>query len=410
MLTKTKENKEKDDLNANHSFSIPENIQKDIQDKGFYLYEWIGEQDVKQSIERDFLKIIKKFWTFFSLILIIPSTIFYIIWSLVLFYIYFVWVLVLINSLLIIYLIILAIKRSNILRKNSHILITDTSVSINWKIRKLKNNSIVSNTNLDDIWELFEEDLFKESNIYKTKKWFFKQVTGQIWKGFSKIMSIWSWRSREWWKLILILLALYVVYTISLWIIYLFGIFFIWFFWLFLSFINKQILLKTGHEITTINNSFENIDDASKNLLKYKEEISILLANAVKNDWKDSLLIKITNQIKNINNYASTSIDTSIKLKKQIISSKYKEMFNFWIYNSWIKKQVYQPILEIKNLLEKNLKILNETKADIIKQIDTTEKESFKWTLQLQEKRIDSQILNLSKNVNMLDSYLQKLT
>ncbi len=222
-------------------------------------------------------------------------------------------------------------------------------------------------------------------------------------------MSIWSWRSREWWKLILILLALYVVYTISLWIIYLFGIFFIWIFWIFLSFINKQILLKTGHEITTINNSFENIDDASKNLLKYKKEISILLENAVKNDWKDSLLIKITTQINNINNYASTSIDTSIKLKKQIILSKYKEMFNFWIYNSWIKKQVYQPIFEIKTLLESNLNILKISKNSIIKQIDTTEKVSFKWTLELQKNRIDSQILNLFTNVNMLDSYLKKL-
>lgn len=61
MSTKTETIKQNNDLDANHYFVIPKNIQKDIQNKGFYLYEWIGEQDVKQSIERDFLKMIKKF-------------------------------------------------------------------------------------------------------------------------------------------------------------------------------------------------------------------------------------------------------------------------------------------------------------------------------------------------------------
>ena len=76
MLTKTKTIVEKwNDLETNHSFSIPENIQKDINEKWFYLYNWIWEQDVKQSIERDFLKLIEKLWTFFSLTLIIPSVI-----------------------------------------------------------------------------------------------------------------------------------------------------------------------------------------------------------------------------------------------------------------------------------------------------------------------------------------------
>jgi len=52
-------------------------------------------------------------------------------------------------------------------------------------------------------------------------------------------------------------------------------------------------------------------------------------------------------------------------------------MFNFTIYNSWIKKQVYTPIFDIKVLLEKNLEILKKAKLDIINQIKNTEKESF---------------------------------
>jgi len=38
---------------------IPEAIQKDISEKGFHLYKWISPEEVKLSIERDFLKTLK---------------------------------------------------------------------------------------------------------------------------------------------------------------------------------------------------------------------------------------------------------------------------------------------------------------------------------------------------------------
>jgi len=60
-----------------------------------------------------------------------------------------------------------------------------------------------------------------------------------------------------------------------------------------LSIINKKLLLISGHEITTINNYFENIDENSKELVKGKNYLSNLLKNAINNDWEDSLLTKI---------------------------------------------------------------------------------------------------------------------
>jgi len=60
-----------------------------------------------------------------------------------------------------------------------------------------------------------------------------------------------------------------------------------------LSIINKKILLISGHEITTINDHFENIDKDSKLLIKEKDKLSILLNDAMKSDWKDNLLTKI---------------------------------------------------------------------------------------------------------------------
>ena len=50
--------------------SIPENIQTIISQRWFYLYEWIGSQDVKESIERDFLEMLTKYGLFGAIFLI----------------------------------------------------------------------------------------------------------------------------------------------------------------------------------------------------------------------------------------------------------------------------------------------------------------------------------------------------
>jgi hypothetical protein len=44
-------------------------------------------------------------------------------------------------------------------------------------------------------------------------------------------------------------------------------------------------------------------------------------------------------------------------------------MFNFSIYNSWIKKQIITPLEQIKDLLNSNLLKLKETLKQITNQI-----------------------------------------
>lgn len=41
-------------------YEIPPYIQKEISEKGFAIYNWIDEMEVKSSIERDFLKFFDK--------------------------------------------------------------------------------------------------------------------------------------------------------------------------------------------------------------------------------------------------------------------------------------------------------------------------------------------------------------
>jgi hypothetical protein len=57
--------------------------------------------------------------------------------------------------------------------------------------------------------------------------------------------------------------------------------------------------------------------------------------------------------------------------------SKYNEIFNFGIYNNWIKKQILEPLNEIEYLLNKNMELLVNTKISIEKQILETKEKSF---------------------------------
>jgi hypothetical protein len=59
MLTKTlpEIQKEKSEILKN----IPEKARRDIEERGFHLYEWISSDEVKMSIQRDYLEILSKF-------------------------------------------------------------------------------------------------------------------------------------------------------------------------------------------------------------------------------------------------------------------------------------------------------------------------------------------------------------
>ncbi len=410
MLTKTKTyTEEKNDLEINHSFSVPKNIKNTVNERWFYLYEWIWANDVKASIQRDFLKYIKKFWVILAVILIIPSAILFFSGNTILFFTFFLWFLLIINLLFILILWILAINRSSILRKNAYVLLTDSCISINWKIEKLNNYKINDDNQIQNISQLFEEELFKESNIEKTKKWFLKQVMQNIWEWYSFIFKIWKWNNKNSWQIILLLLGLYTVYALSLWIIYFVWIIFVWFFWNILTAINKKILLIKGHKITSINKHFEDIDIYSKKLVIEKDTLWAKLIEAMKNDWKDWLLTQINYWLESINKYADNSIKINLKLKKEINSSEYKEMFNFSIYNSWIKKQILTPLEQIFELLNKNLEILKQNKVNIEKQINEISEDSLKAPLIASKKRIEMKIEEIEKHKDKISIYIEKL-
>lgn len=392
------------------TFTIPSFIKNDINEKWFYMYQYISSDEVKTSIQRDFLKIIDKFWVILSLLIIIPAAFLVLIENIFVFHFIF-FTIIFLNLLFIPYLLFLGIKRSNILRNNAYITITTTHISIDWQIikigEKIPEKLLKSITKTENI---FEEKLFQESHITKSKDNLFQNVIEQIKKWYKKIFSILSWRSsRNSLQLILVLTVIYTVYNIVLFFIYIIQIFVIYIFWIVLNYISKKILIKAGHEIIIINDLFEKIDKNSKELIIEKESLSKKLKEALDNDWKDALLLKINNLLEKINKNAINSTNSNIKLKECIKDSKYKEMFEFNIYNSWIKKQLITPLTEIKDLLQKNLDKLILNKENIEKQIINTMDESLKWPLKLTKQRSIMRIEELKNNIASIQEYINKL-
>lgn len=409
MKTKTiYKTMQKNNQTKDYSFYIPKNIRDKIKERWFYLYEWIWAKDVKISIERDFLKYMSRVWWTLAIIIIIPSIIIFFIIQFLIVYL-FLWILFIVNILLILFLIIVSIKRSRLLTKNAYVLLTDTHISINWKVQNIDNYDIYKDEDIWKIAKLFEEDVFWESYSYITKNNFFKDICFKISSGYKFIFKNIESRSKNSIQLILISIILYTLYVLSLWFIYFIWIIIIWLFWILISKINKKVLLIIWDKIISINNKFELIDKNSNKLSEKKEEISKLLNDAINNEWKDWLLLKINSWIDGINKCALDSIETSISLKKEIEDSKYKEMFNFSIYNSWIKKQIYEPLKQIHDLLENNLNSIKEKKIEIEKQIENTKEDSLKENLVLNKNRIDLKIEVFEKHISNIKTYLEKL-
>lgn len=402
---KQKYQKENDLESSNHFLAIPENIQKTIDERWFYLYEWIHPQDVKMSIERDFLSVMN--------ILNIPIVIIFVIagllswfWgiSLLLFFL----IAFLLFAWVIIYICIISFMRSIYLTHNAYVVLTNSHVSIAWKIIDIQELNTLQK-DIQKTSSIFEEELFQESHIHRSKKRFMERLKKQLlW--WYKFLFRMSWRSsKDSWAAWLALIVLYTLYVLSIWFIYIFFIFILWCVWLSLKFINKKILLIQWHKVTKINDNFEKIDMDSKKLFEEKNILSDILHQALENDWKDWLLNRIHTHITKINTYSENAIQANIKLKNDIKDSQYNDIFNFSVYNTWIKKQIFEPLVGIRTLLEKNLTLLESNIANIEKQIENAQDESFVWPLLASKKRSQVRVDEMQKHIHKLSIYIDTL-
>ncbi len=388
---------------------IPENIQKNIQERWFHLYNWITPNEVKASIQRDYLHILSKIGIWVWGIAIIWALI---TWGLSpLSFIVFFGILSIVYSLLLGYLSLIAIKRSMTLAKSANVVLTDKAMSLGWEIinyDELANHK----DDIDKIADDFDEPLFWESNLEKTKGKLFRDTIDSVWEAWAmafKFIGNMDGRWKDTWQLILFLVVLGALYSWTMAVVYFAGLFFIWIFSIFITFLNKMIMRVSWHTVQLINDRFESIDSYSNKLQTSSQNLSSLLSEASKNNWQENLSGKIKDGIDTINKDASNAINESKNLRWLLENSKYKEIFNFTTFWSWLKKKIINPLENILALLEKNKSLIESSISLLENQIKETPDSSLRWPLELQKRRFESQKEIFEKQILMIQGYLDKL-
>lgn len=404
-------------------FEIPEKILQEINEKWFFLYEWIDEKEVKKTIEIDFLEKLIFFWPIWFFIMLFLAFVLNIYTSIIFLAIF--------TILVIFYLLFLSISRAFLASKINFLILTTKYFSINRKIWEIKENKIFLENELLEKSKIFEENLFDISNLEKKKKeikdkytfWILNKLKNKEkdWIYWEKNKGIFSnfdlddlyilkniKFSKDNQNIILIILWLLIIFVFTMSILYIFWIALVLIIWLLTSAINKKILILRWDKVLKINKHFENIENLSKNIKNEKNNLEILLKEAINNEWKDWLLLKINSWIENINKNTEKSINENLKFFDILKNSEFDEIFDYNIYNSWLKKQIKEPIKWIISLLEKNVEIIkNEIKSNFWN--ETVSDEKLKNYLEIAKNRLFMKKESLEKNIISMKWYLTKL-
>lgn len=154
-------------------------------------------------------------------------------------------------------------------------------------------------------------------------------------------------------------------------------------------------MIKLWDKIANIESLFIKIENIWNSL---KNESINLTQELVKNENIS------VNLWENINKNLNLRIEKRDKLKLEIMTSKYKNIYNFDNLNFFIKNQIFNPLDELINILIKNENIIQENIEKIEKQINETQ-ENLKQPLELSKDRLILQKTNYYDKINILKSY-----
>jgi hypothetical protein len=389
---------------------LPDEINNQVNERGFHLYEWISSDELKMTLEKDYLNIVKTMSIPLAIIAAIAG------------FIWFAWgpagtIIAVLGVLGVFYgivgciLFIRFLHRSYIYTRSANVVITDNHF-VSWGniMEQSDRESVLKK--FEKIETIFDEPFLGESRLEekksKAKTELFenlKEVAFGWWKILQQV-----WRSKDSGGIVVVVLLVGFLYAAMMAIVYFIGIFFISVFGRLFSWLAHQYLLMTSNTEHRIQTLFWEIQKDSDSLKTWQKNTVTLLNEAWRNEWKENLSGKIWESLEFINSLASNATDNSIKLRKTLESSEYKNIFNFIKYGSWIKTQILEPIQSILDLIQKNKKNLNTTITDIEEQIKVTSESHLRWPLQLQKDRLITQVQSFEKIETMLIWYQEKLT
>ena len=403
MKTKTREFEEIKQSEKTEAIAIPKSILDEVWEKWFYVYERISNQEVKTSIQIDFMKMMRIFWPIWVILAFLSFVIWNIFW--VILFIGF------ISILMVIYVTILSIYKSIQASKISNVIITNKYFSVNKKIWKIKDKYLIELDKQSAILgKSFWEELFLKSNLWEKKKSLSSELVSQFSAGSSWIFrDSWFGNNGKEGSFKIMLFLVYIAFVIAMGIIYFFGIFITAIFWIFINFLIKSYLIWKWNLVLLINEYFKDIEKYSSNLKESKQILSKELEQAKENDWSEWRLTKINKWLWTTNKIANKAFDESQKLVEEIRNSEYNQIFDYNLYNSWLNKQLSEPMQGIYDILEENANLI---KNEILKNNETLQNsndEKLKWHLELANKRLEMKKEQIDSQKNNIFLYLQKI-
>ena len=387
----------------------PEFIEEKVDERGFYLYEWISPEELRMSVQSDYLGIIRFASMPLAVVSFIAGLIGYTGWV-------FGVLLAVMGVLGIFYLMVLCILIMKMLRKSylytrgGNVVITDHHYVSNGQVVKRDDFSAQKDA-FSTLEKTFREPLLEPSGLAEhidMQKSSLMSQLRDIAAGWGKMIQG-LWRSRDAGPIILVLMVAWVLYGGMMAGVYFIGVFFVSLLARVFAWIAHRALLalnNTEHEIQTL---FGKIYSASIALKDSQYESVSLLTEAGRNEWADSLSARLADSFELIGEMAWDATENTTKLRNLLESSRYKDIFNFVKYGNWVKSQVLEPIEEILALLEKHRSIIWVTLSDIEKQIANTLEPSLQKPLILQKSRLEMQIENFDRNIEMLHIYRERL-
>ncbi len=388
--------------------TLPTQVIKTVEDRGFYLYNWISPEEFRLSFREDYLTAISNLSTPFLTIALIWSAIGYftsfplaIIWALGVFWVMY--------FLIFCYLFYKALQKWNLYAKGANVTLTDTHL-VAWDMVTAYQDKPQKSKLITSLETEFDERLFWASNIeekIKKRKEAINEKLTSIIKVVAKIGDNSS--GKQLGNLIMILAIVWILYGTIFWFVYYIGLFFVSLFARWYAFIIDMIMRWKQKTEYKIQKSFLAIDTASNTLKNENKKAKWQLQEAIDNKWMNNLGKRIEKSFQKINTSASTAIDTHLKLKNILLNSKYKEIFSFEKYEHWIKTQVTEPLQKTIDLLKTNKHMLEESIKKLGKQIENMQNPWHKAALEAQKSRLEMQVHTTQKTLTSLHSSLNSL-
>lgn len=385
-------------------------IEQQVDERGFYLYEWISPDELRMSVQADYLSIIR--WASMPLAIVtliagfiwfsggIPGVILAVLGVLGIFY-----------SLVMIILIVKMLRKSYLYTRGGNVVITDHHYVSNGVVVE-RSDFTGQKEAFSDLERIFREPLLEPSGLAEhvaMEKLSLMEQMKNIALGWGKLVQNLG-RSRDAGGIVMVLMIAGVLYGGMMAAVYFLGVFFVSVMARLFSWIAHRALLavnNTEHEIQT---RFQSITRASIALKSGQKQSVSLLTEAGRGEWTDSLSSRMYDSFAVISEMAGEATDQTIELRDILESSRYKDIFNFVKYGKWIQGQVLSPIEEILVLLTKNRDIIMSTIASLDSQITLTTDPSLQKPLILQKKRFEMQIESIIPMIEMLEGYKAKLS